>query len=175
MTDDTMRKTAAQTREHEIDASKLRHLAWLIEHEHGRDPGKSWSVATIFSLNDAKRLHEIATKLEQRTTTPAERPGDAALAERLRALRAKATPGPWSVATYCLRPGSPDQIERGLLMYGDDEGDDVSPTGVIDEKDMPGIGEESVSHDLDLIAELVNNLDAILAALTPSAPGSGTG
>lgn len=56
-----------QAPQHEIDATKLRHLAWLIEHEHGRDPGKSWSVATIFSLNDAKRLHEIASRL----TSPA--------------------------------------------------------------------------------------------------------
>jgi hypothetical protein len=67
---------------------------------------------------------------------------------RVRELSAKATGGEWWVMAYYLSTGTPDEKVFGYLVH-----DDEMPTGVIDEREAPA-GQDSLSHDLDLIAAL---------------------
>jgi len=67
---------------------------------------------------------------------------------RVRELSAKAAGGEWWVMAYYLSTGTPDEKVFGYLVH-----DDEMPTGVIDEREAPA-GQDSLSHDLDLIAAL---------------------
>lgn len=80
------------------------------------------------------------------------------LSDRLEALAEKATKGPWLTRASYANMGTPDERAFGMIVDDDD-----FPTGIVDERDA--LCDESLSHDLDLIVELFNNLPTILQAL----------
>ena len=79
--------------------------------------------------------------------------------DEIKAVLAKATPGPVHVAVYWSGNG-PDEQCYGMLQQDDGE----FPTGIIDENPAPGCS-ESLSHDLDLYALLHNTAPALIAEL----------
>lgn len=88
------------------------------------------------------------------------------LAEKLKALREKATPGPWDLRSY--QSGSVNVVMREWPApneYGQGALFASMTTFNIGEQDANEIGREKF-YNADLIRTLVNNLDTIISALS---------